>query len=152
MFALESICQILTVSLLPVSNPKSFWRQIKLSKQSTTKLYTFNGKTKINEISSDFREHFNKLLNTPRIPNWNNEDSRRELLTLFDELSKSIEEDFYVTELDVSKAINKLNANKSRDPFQLQAEHLLHSPREEYLSCITRLNDLLKEKKNTRIP
>ena len=53
----------------------------------------------------------------------------------------------YVTELDVSKAINKLNANKSRDPFQLQAEHFLHAPGEEFLSHITRLlNDLLKEK------
>ena len=136
----------INIESLKQSKLKSFWRQIKLSNQSSTKLYTINGKTKINEITSDFQNHFNNLLNTPRIPNVNNKELNEELLCLLNELNKSIEKDFYVTGLDVSKAIHNLNANKARDPFQLQAEHLMHAPENEFLSYITRLlNDLFRE-------
>ena len=128
------------------SSPRSFWRQVKLSNQSSTKLYTINGKTKINEITTEFRDHFNSLLNTPRIPDVSNEQSNSELYELLSKLDGNTE-NFYITETDVSEAIHKLNTNKSRDPFQLQAEHLLHAPKAQFLTFLTQLlNDLFADR------
>lgn len=130
------------------SNPRFSWKQIKLSNQTSTKLYTINGKSKINEITSDFQDHFNRLLNTPRIPNYDNEKSNSELYSLFDKLGENVNNssDFYVSELDVSKAIKKLNQNKAKDPFQIQAEHLIFAPENEFLTYLTRLlNDLFND-------
>ena len=144
----STVHHYINIESIKSSDSRSFWRNIKLSNQKSTRLYTINGKTTVEEITSDFHNHFSNLLNTPRIPSVDNSQSNRELLDLLEELSSDtfVDKDFYITESDVSRAIRKLNTNKSRDPFQLQAEHFLHALESGFLTLITRLlNDLFKD-------
>ena len=65
----ESIDHYINIDKLRKIKPKSYWRDIKLAKNSQRKLYTINGKTTSPEIASEFKQHFQNLLNTPRTDN-----------------------------------------------------------------------------------
>ena len=102
--------------------PKSYWSQIRLAKSSPGKLYTVNNKTNITDISSEFKTHFDTLLNTPCTEPINNTQSNLLLKDLLADLNET-ENDFTVNEEDVHKAINSLNKEKADDPFGIKAEH-----------------------------
>ena len=112
--------------------PKSYWSQIRLAKSSPGKLYTVNNKTNITEISSEFKAHFDTLLNTPRTEPINNTQSNLLLKDLLADLNGT-ENNFTVNEEDVHKAIN---------PFGIKAEHFVYafdtpsSPNLTNLTCI----------------
>jgi hypothetical protein len=128
----------INVEKLKKTKPKSYWKQIKLTKSTTTKLFTINGKTTHEDISSEFKNHFQRILNTPRISNTDNELSNTKLKELLDKLENDPKPQFYITEGEVKNAIDRLKKNKSRDPFQLKAEHFaLAIKQENFLAYLT---------------
>ena len=49
----STIEHYINVEKLKKTKPKSYWKQIKLAKSTTTKLYTINGKTVLETFSSE---------------------------------------------------------------------------------------------------
>ena len=47
--------------------------------------------------------------------------------------------DFYIAEEEVKTAVNHLKKNKSRDPFELKAEHYIYALGDHFTSYLTRL-------------
>ena len=100
-----------------------------------------NNKTNITEISSEFKTHFDTLLNTPRTEPINNTQSNLLLEDLLADLNGT-ENDFTVNEEDVHKAINSLNKEKADDPFGIKAEHFVYAfdtPSSPNLTNLTRI-------------
>ena len=106
--------------------PSSYWNQIRLAKKDTRKLYTINGKTEIKDISQDFKNHFNNLLNTPRTSSTNNETSNKRLKDLLTDMNGLQDPNFEITGTEVSNAIKQINLDKSPDPFGVKVEHFFH--------------------------
>ena len=107
--------------------PKSYWNQIRSAKSSHQKLYTINNKTNVNDITSEFKGHFDNLLNTPRTDQINNKESNDQLETMLDELKELRDIDFTVNEEDLLKAIRTLHKEKAYDPFGIKAEHFIYA-------------------------
>ena len=59
----------INIDKLQHTDPKSYWKKVRLNSNSTQKLFTINDKTKTSEIASEFHDHFRYLLNNPRTPN-----------------------------------------------------------------------------------
>ena len=119
--------------------PKSFWKNIKMLKSTTSKLYTINEKLNNEDITEEFTDHFNMLLNTPRISNANNQKSNKMLQDYLQSLENAELEEFYITEENVCKAIKYLKKGKTKDPFELTAEHFFHAISEPFIKCIKEL-------------
>ena len=128
-------------------NPRSYWKKIRLAKSQSQKLYTINNKTAIDEISEEFKPHFDELLNTPRITSIDNKESNEMLQNILKDLQNSSNNDFYVTENDVTSAILNLNTNKTNDPYAIKAEHYIHALSDHVTTIIAQLinNIMLSE-------
>uniref|UniRef100_A0A7M5XB23 Reverse transcriptase domain-containing protein n=1 Tax=Clytia hemisphaerica TaxID=252671 RepID=A0A7M5XB23_9CNID len=127
------------------SNPKSYWKNIRLAKGQSQKLYTINGKTSTQDINQEFKNHFDKLLNTPRIHQIDNNESNTQLQHILEDLINDPSDDFHVINTEVQSAIKELNKNKTTDPYSIKADHYLHAVDEPFLSFITQLiNDIIK--------
>ena len=62
----ETINHYIKVDKLKKIKPSSYWKQINFLKKETRKLYTINNKTNDSDITTDFHDHFDTLLNTPQ--------------------------------------------------------------------------------------
>ena len=134
----------INVEKIKTFKPRSYWKQIQLHNSKDDKLYTINNKSDVNDINQEFSSHFDNLLNTPRTDNINNTISNKKLHELLADLEKNKTSDFYVSATDVEEAIMSLNRNKTSDPFNIKAEHFIHSISPNMLSYITPLiNDIL---------
>ena len=69
----------INVEKLKSINSRSYWKKICLAKSQSQKLYTINNKTSTKEINDEFKNHFDMLLNTPRIDIINNKTSNDRL-------------------------------------------------------------------------
>ena len=144
----ENIEHFINVDKLRKIKPKSYWKNIKLAKNSQHKLYTINGKTTSQEITSEFQQHFHHLLNVPRTENIDNSSSNEKLKTLLSDLEKQTDSDFYVSECEVRKAINRLSKDKTRDPFNLKAEHFIFAVSDSFAPKITELINRIFQSKD----
>ena len=128
-------------------NPKSYWKKIRLAKQSSNKLFTINNKSTAGAITEEFNQHFSRLLNTPRTEGINNTNTNEKLKELLQKLESGAPSDyFHITETDVTNAVNSLNKGKARDPFELQAEHFIHAMNDQTASYIANvINRILQE-------
>ena len=126
-------------------NPKSYWKKMRLAKQSSNKLFTINNKSTTGTITEEFNQHFSHLLNTPRTKGIDNTNSNERLKDLLLELETTTSTDYvYITELDVTNAVNSLNKGKARDPFELQAEHFIHAMNDKTSSYLANvINQIL---------
>jgi len=117
----------INVEKLKRIKPTSYWKELKLLQKKQQKLCTLNDKTDKKDIANEFHDHFQKLLNTPRIKDIDNIETGRGLRELLNTLRGSLAEEFHVSETEVANAINKLKNGKSRDPFQIKAEHYIYA-------------------------
>ena len=85
------------------------------------RLFTINNKNTKEDITAEFKNHFDKLLNTPRIANPDNSSTNS-----CNQTSSSELKDIQVTENDILNSIQSLHLQKSMDPFSIKAEHFLH--------------------------
>eukprot|EP00111_Clytia_hemisphaerica_P002763 TCONS_00007772-protein len=76
----STIDHFVCVDKLKNVKPKTYWNQMQALKSSSQKLYTINGKTNKDDITTEFKEHFDNLLNTPRVTGFNNSISNKTLL------------------------------------------------------------------------
>ena len=118
----ETLDHYVNIEKLKNINPKSYWKKIRLAKQSSNKLFTINNKSTAGAITEEFDQHFSRLLNTPRTEGINNTNTNEKLKELLQKLESDAPSDyFHITETDVTNAVNSLNKGKARDPFELQA-------------------------------
>lgn len=59
--------------------------------------------------------------------------SNEKLKTLLSNLEKQTDSDFYISECEVPKAINHLSKDKTRDPFNLKAEHFIFAVSDNFV-------------------
>ena len=97
-------------------HPQKFWKKLRSLKSSTTRLFTINNKNNKTDITTEFAAHFDNILNTPRI--------QKQDKTTFDPTDTNNDAPLFISTSDIKKAIKSLNLGKSRDPFNLLAEHL----------------------------
>lgn len=127
------------------SNPRSYWKNVRLARGQSQKLYTINNKTTTKDINLEFKNHFDKLLNTPRVNTVDNNKSNEQLEHILEELQNNPSDDFHVIQTEVEAAIKELNRNKTSDPYSIKAEHYLCAIDETFLSFTTNLiNDIIK--------
>ena len=121
--------------------PSSYWKDINLLRKKPNKMFTINNKTTNVEIASEFNQHFNTLLNTPRVSDLDNLTTNQKLCELLKTIQEQITEkdDFYITETDIFNALNKLKNGKSRDPFLLTAEHFTSARSDIFDTYLTNL-------------
>ena len=130
----------INVEKLKKVHPSKYWDEINFLKKKQHKLYTINGKTNSDDIVSEFGTHFDKLLNSPRVDHIDNSKTNGKLKELLDDVQKSIVVgEFYVTKSEVLNATKKLKTGKSRDPFQLKAEHYIYAQSDSFISYLTTL-------------
>ena len=129
----------INIDKLKKTNPKSYWKHMKIAKRSTRKLFTINKKTTNEDITSEFQEHFNHILNTPRTPNTDNNLTNELLKILLQDLEETNTEGFYISEVEVENAILSLSKDKSRDPFQLKSEHFSNAINDSFTPCLTKI-------------
>ena len=145
----ETVDHYISVEKIKKIKPTSYWKQINYLKKGPRKLYTINNKTTDSDITTDFGDHFDTLLNTPRVENIDNSATNDKLKDLLTSIQQSFQEDkFYITKTEVSNALKNLNCGKSRDPFQIKAEHYLHAKSDIFIDYLTELiNKILTTKK-----
>lgn len=131
-----SVEHYIGVEKLKNIKPRSYWQKIRLNKVATQKLFTVNNKTTTETITEEFANHFDTILNEPRVSTTDNTKSNMELKNLLYDI-RSEKEDFFVTQSEVVEAINKLNKNKARDPHQMVAEHFQFAKNEKVRTYIT---------------
>ena len=126
-------------------NPRSYWRKIRLANSKSQKLYTINNKTTPEDINNEFKSHFDKLLNTPRIQSINNTESNKKLKDILQNLSQARDNDFKVSVSDIRQALKDLNKNKTSDPYGIKAEHFIYAQNDHFLNFIAQLiNNIMK--------
>ena len=92
-----------------------FWKTIKSMKTSNSKVLHINDKINEQEIASEFKNHFDKLLNTPQISIIQSELPAKD--------DSVINHDMLFSTTVIKSAIKHLHANKSSDPFLIKSEH-----------------------------
>ena len=103
------------------SDPRKFWENVRGLKESSLKRpFTINNKQSNEDIVNEFGDHFNTLLNNPK----------GSATCKNRPLPDSTDEVFIVTTEDVDRGIEKLKTNKSKDPFNVLAEHVIHAKNE----------------------
>ena len=130
--------QYITIQNLKNTDPQKFWKNIKtLKKDTSSRLYCINKKQNKKEITKEFANHFEHILNTPRIKTSRNN-------------GRSIpppnhQSDITITTTDLLSAIKKLKSNKSPDSFFITTEHLLCSTSHTLVSYLTKFyNQIFK--------
>ena len=104
------------INSLKNTKPKNFWKEIrKLKNTNITRPFTINNKQSDEEITEEFADHFNTLLNTPRVKNIK---ASRPIP------DNNVVDTFHINSTDIKEAISLLKLNKSPDPFGIVAEHI----------------------------
>ena len=121
---------LMNIDKLRNTHPQNFWNKMKnLKKDGTTKKYTINGKQSNEDISNEFADHFNTLLNHKRIP---------VNVPKFEPQAETLkgEESIIVSSIELETALRSLKQNKTLDPFNLVAEHLVYAENEDIKSWL----------------
>ena len=108
--------QYSTIETLKHTDPQKFWSKLRtLKKNNDSRLFTINKKQDKKSIVTEFANHFESLLNTPRIES---NQTCRPIPPITEPFVKKI------TSQNIKTAISKLKPNKSPDSFHISAEHL----------------------------
>lgn len=127
------------INSLKKTDSRQFWQNMrKLKDPSLKRPYTINNKRTNEDITREFADHFNTLLNHPR---GNASHSKP--------LPESSQETFSVNTTDVMDAISQLKTNKSNDFFGVLAEHVLHAENGELINHLTTIFDNTFKNHNT---
>ena len=102
------------------THPQKFWSRIRqLRKNNTKRLFEINGKNSSEEITEEFADNFNSLLNNPVIPC---ETAPREIPP-----PESSPNRIQITEEDLEKCISQLKEHKAMDPSYMVSEHVIYA-------------------------
>ena len=126
------------INSLKRTDPRKFWTNMRRMKETDQKRsFNINDKQTEEEITREFGDHFNTLLNNPKgkaVP-----ETRG--------LPEHSEEPFITCPEEVKEAIEKLKEYKSTDYFGLAAEHFIHASSEVLPSHIFSIyNSIFEEK------
>ena len=109
------------MNILKNSHPKKFWSKIrKMRKTGNKRLFEINGKNTAEDITNEFADNFNSLLNNPIIER---EDNCSRQIPPADTAPNEL----LLTTEDISEAISLLKENKAADPSHLVSEHIIYS-------------------------
>ena len=124
------------INNLKNTNSQKFWTNMRQMKDTSLKRpYIINNKQSNEDITNEFADHFNTLLNNPRGAA---SPSRP--------LPETSAESFSVNTADVSDAILHLKLGKSSDSFGVLAEHVIHANSDSLHLFLTELyNSMFRE-------
>ena len=112
------------INSLKYTDSRKFWKNMRNLKESNIKRpFTINSKETDEDITREFADHFNTLLNNPRGSATNK----------YDPLPDTSDEEFTTSSADVFDAISSLKTNKSKDSFGVLSEHFIHAADNETL-------------------
>ena len=118
----------MNINSLKKSNPRNFWTNMKKLKETNQKRpFSINNKQSGEEITREFADHFNTLLNIPRI----------NITNAPKPLPDESEESFHIETNDVRAAINSLKVNKASDTIGISAEHIIHAENDNLINLLT---------------
>ena len=128
------------INSLKQTDPHKFWTKMRNLKQSTQRRpFNINNKQTDEDITREFGDHFKTLLNNPK---GNATKAARPL-------PDDNEEVFTVEIQDVEECIKKLKRHKSKDPFGVAAEHILHALNNILVKHIKDIYNSLFQNKST---
>ena len=106
------------INSLKKTDSRKFWTNMrKMKKNNLKRSFNINGKKDDEEITREFADHFNTLLNNPR----------GSATSKHGPLPESIDEVFVISSTDVGEGLCSLKLNKSNDAFGTLAEHFIHA-------------------------
>ncbi len=115
------------INSLKQSDPRKFWANMRNLKNSTQKRsYNINNKQTDEEITREFGDHFNTLLNNPKSKSVPNPRP----------LPEHSNEVFTTCSEDVKYGIDKLKVYKSNDTFGIVSEHFIYADDIEQLTSV----------------
>ena len=117
------------INKLKNTTPQKFWSKMRQLKKSSTKRPLIIKQEK-EEITKEFADHFNTLLNCPRTR------TNRPTKDLPTEANR-INDIFTVSTEDIVAAITLLKVNKSMDPYGISAEHLIFAENEALVQWLS---------------
>lgn len=110
------------------TKPRDFWKNIRqLKKTNIKRSLSINNKQSNEDISNEFADHFNTLLNCLRMKK---EGTPKALPNVSAEV-------FQISTEDVKEAIALLKCSKSPDPFGVVAEHIKYADNDEIYTWLT---------------
>ena len=122
------------IDRLKDTKPRKFWSYIrKLKNSSTKRSFSINNKQSNDDITNEFADHFNTLLNCPRIEKTGKARDHPNIPT----------EHFQIYMVDVKEAISSLKINKSPDPFGIVSEHMRFAENEKLNMWLTELYNVM---------
>ena len=128
------------INSLLQTDPRKFWKNMRNLKDSSQKRpFIINNKQTDEEITREFGDNFNTLLNNPKgkaVPHTR-------------DLPSHSDEKFRTTAEDVKNAIEMLKEYKSNDTFGLAAEHFIYAGHEDIPSIISDIYNEMFESYNT---
>ena len=102
------------------THPQKFWTKIRqLRKNNTKRLFEVNGKHSNEEITEEFADNFNSLLNNPVIPC---ETAPREIPP-----PETSPNRIHISVEDLKKCIKQLKEHKAMDPSYMVSEHIIYA-------------------------
>ena len=102
------------------THPQKFWSKIrKLRKDNSKRLFEINGKNSQEEITEEFADNFNALLNNPVLP--------CETIPRAIPSPETSPNHIHVSDEDIKKSIIQLKENKAKDPSFMVSEHVIYA-------------------------
>ena len=89
------------IEKLKDSNRRTYWKNVRLARGQSQKLYIINNKTTTKNINQEFKNHFDKLLNTVNYVD--NNKSNEQLEQILEKLQNDPSDDFHVIQSDVKR-------------------------------------------------
>ena len=101
------------------THPQKFWTRIRqLRRNNAKRLFEINGKNENEEITEEFADNFNSLLNNPVIPC---ETVPRNIPP-----PETSPNRIQISEEDLKKCIKQLKEHKAMDPSYMVSEHIIY--------------------------
>ncbi len=127
------------INSLKRTDPRKFWINMRNLKQSSQKrAFNVNNKQSDDDITREFGDHFNTLLNNPK----------GKAVPVTRGLPEQSSDVFTTCPEDVKDAFEKLKEYKSNDYFGLVAEHFIHAGLEELPSHISSIYNAMFEQED----
>ena len=130
------------INSLKRTDPRKFWANMRNLKESQKRSFNINNKQTDEDITREFGDHFNTLLNNPK----------GKAVPITRDLPECSSEIFTTCSEDVKDAISKLKEYKSNDYFGLVAEHFIHADNEQLPSLVSLIFNKTFEQDNAPTP
>ena len=118
----------ITIDKLKNTHPQRFWNKMHtLRKDDSNRKYAINNKNTDEEIANEFADHFSTLLNQPRTKITPSPVAHLNRTPF----NPSTEDPITITSIDIDSTLNCLKLNKTTDPMNITAEHLIFAENEK---------------------